>query len=217
LIQGIVSGVFDLESNAETSSLREQYILCDGFMSKGDCVIDAGAYTGDTAELFSEIVGETGKVFSFEPFKDSFGKLEQRMLPNVRCINRGLYSSETELEISVNDNEPAGNSVTYTQYANKPDRVYVTTIDKFVKENEISKIDFIKMDVEGSELFALRGGYETIRRFRPNMAICIYHNYGKDAFNVPVYLVEEFGDLYEFSVKHHSIGWYETVMYAIRK
>jgi len=216
IIQSIVSGVWDLESTETEAIMENHYIISENFMKKADYVIDAGAYTGDTAEIFSQIALE-GAVFAFEPYEASYSKLQQRHLLNVQCINKGLYSMEGVLQFTVHDNEPGGNSVSYTRYANKVEQITVTTIDKFVLDNRIERIDFIKMDIEGSELFALQGGYETIRRFKPNMAICIYHNYGSDCINVPIYLVESFGDIYEFSIKHHSVGWYESVMYAVRK
>ena len=49
------------------------------------------------------------------------------------------------------------------------------TLDKFVKENNISQIDFIKADIEGMERNLLAGAEATIRRFKPGIAICIYH------------------------------------------
>ena len=51
----------------------------------------------------------------------------------------------------------------------------VTTIDNLVKELNLPRVDFIKMDIEGAEPRAIRGGLETLRRFRPRLAISAYH------------------------------------------
>ena len=67
LIQSIVPGVWDLDSEKVVSTLREQYLNDEDLIRCGDNIIDAGAYTGDTAEVFSKIVNN-GKVFAFEPF-----------------------------------------------------------------------------------------------------------------------------------------------------
>jgi hypothetical protein len=54
--------------------------------------------------------------------------------------------------------------------------VPLTTIDRIVSELELSRVDFIKMDIEGAESNAIRGAAETLERFRPRMAIASYHN-----------------------------------------
>ena len=53
--------------------------------------------------------------------------------------------------------------------------VKLTTVDKIVSELDLQRVDFIKMDIEGSEQRALKGAQETIRRFKPRMAIASYH------------------------------------------
>lgn len=49
------------------------------------------------------------------------------------------------------------------------------TLDEFVSENQIQKVDFIKADIEGAERYMLNGATETLRRFAPKLAICTYH------------------------------------------
>ncbi len=51
----------------------------------------------------------------------------------------------------------------------------VTTIDAIVKSLGLSRVDFIKMDIEGSERYALKGAATTLRSFKPRLAICTYH------------------------------------------
>jgi len=48
-------------------------------------------------------------------------------------------------------------------------------LDELLEKNFVERVDFIKLDVEGSELEALEGGIETIKRFKPKMAISVYH------------------------------------------
>ena len=50
---------------------------------------------------------------------------------------------------------------------NSKEKIRLKTIDKFVKKNKIKKIDFIKIDTEGSEYFILKGGLKTIEKFKP--------------------------------------------------
>jgi hypothetical protein len=56
----------------------------------------------------------------------------------------------------------------------------LTTIDKLVAELRLPRVDFIKMDIEGAEPKAIVGAKETIARFRPRMALCIYHVKGDE-------------------------------------
>lgn len=50
-----------------------------------------------------------------------------------------------------------------------------TTLDTWAEETKLTRLDFLKMDVEGFERKVLAGGLETLRRFKPRMGICIYH------------------------------------------
>ena len=56
---------------------------------------------------------------------------------------------------------------------NGEDEIKVVAVDEIVD----GKVTFIKMDIEGSELKALHGAEKTIKKYRPKLAICIYHHY----------------------------------------
>src|SRR5207253_3138935 len=84
-----------------------------------------------------------------------------------------------------------------------PQPVKVTTIDKHVAGNKIPRIDFIKMDIEGAELPALQGAAETLRRWRPRLAISLYHRQ-EDIFTIPLYLKSLELD-YAFYLDHYTI------------
>ena len=92
--------------------------------------------------------------------------------------------------------------------------VDVITMDKFCEERNVFP-DFIKMDIEGSELSALKGGMSTIKKCRPQLAISIYHS-SEDFINIPLYLKENLEN-YTFRLGHYSPRLSETVLYAIPK
>jgi FkbM family methyltransferase len=187
-------------------------IKCD----VNDTVIDAGGCWGDTALNFASEVGEQGKVYSFEfiPGNVSIMKknfsLNAELQKRIEIIEHPVWS-QSDIKMYCNDFGPA--STIQNEYS-KSHNIEVTalTIDDFVLRNNISKIDFIKMDIEGAEVNALKGAVETIKKFKPKLAISLYHNL-TDFFKIPE-LVDNLNLGYKFYIDHftHSAG--ETVLYA---
>jgi len=87
-----------------------------------------------------------------------------------------------------------------------------TTIDEAVAKGSAPRVDFIKMDIEGSELSALLGSEATIRRWRPKLAISLYHR-PEDFFSIPSW-IDSLGVEYRFYLDHYSIHHEETVLFA---
>lgn len=83
------------------------------------------------------------------------------------------------------------------------------SIDSFLKNENIT---FIKMDIEGSELNALKGAEETIRKNKPKLAVCIYHR-PEDITDIQDYLMELVPE-YQFGIRHYTDHAFETVLYA---
>ena len=80
------------------------------------------------------------------------------------------------------------------------------------KEKILSKVNFIKMDIEGAELAALHGAEITLRQFRPKLAICVYHQL-EDFWTIPQFL--DGLDLgYRFYLRHFTAYGEETVLFA---
>ena len=91
-------------------------------------------------------------------------------------------------------------------------QVSTVSIDDFVRERRLKRVDFIKMDIEGSELKALQGGVDTIRNFRPKLAISLYHK-KEDFVTIPKYLLD-LDVKYDFFIDHTTIYQEETVLFA---
>jgi hypothetical protein len=71
----------------------------------------------------------------------------------------------------------------------------------------------LKMDIEGAELDALRGATELIRRRRPRLAICVYHQ-PEHLWRIPMF-VRDLGLSYDFHLRSHGFFGFDVVMYAI--
>lgn len=201
--------------SADSSYLNEIYVSEQYFTSEIMCLseeevfVDCGAYNGDTFKEFDRVVGGKYKrYYGFEPQKECYDQL-LNLFPNNdeknHIFNLGVYDRRTQLKFKVED-DSGSSSVTDegTQAIN------VTTIDKTIDDT----VTFIKMDIEGSELPALKGAEKTIRKYKPKLAICIYHK-KEDIVEIPKYLINlELG--YRFYIRHHQMcSGTETVLYAI--
>lgn len=186
-------------------------------VQRGDHVIDCGACYGDTALLFAAKTGKEGKVLSFEPHP-GIGRL---FLLN-REMNPHLARRMTLLPAATG--ERAGGTAAFSlcgpgshlEHSNprlQRADIPVTSIDAEVDRLCWPRVDFIKMDVEGAELSTLKGAAYSLRRFRPRLAVCLYHN-PEDFLHIPHFLVEcDLG--YRFYLEHHFMNGWETVLYAV--
>jgi len=203
-----------VEGNARVpvSSFTLQQYRYDSIVEPklGDIVSDIGAYVGDTTLWFSKAVGPQGKVYAFEPEPRNFEKLkaniERNKITNVIPLQLALSENEGEIQVA----SGAGSSAIIQAGAGTS--VKVTTIDRFVKTNKLPRVDFIKMDVEGHELKVLASARETIKTFKPSLALSAYHR-GDDFVKLPKFLLE-LNPNYKFYLRHCSYSWAETVLYA---
>lgn len=185
----------------------------------GDIVLDGGACFGDSTLYFSHEVGSEGKVFAFEFVPTNLDILNlninqnSHLTNNIEVIQHPMWNVSNE-ELFCAERGP-GSSVNYEKPSDLPDCMIFKTIsiDDLVEKNNLRSVDFIKMDIEGSELNALRGGEKTIKRFKPKLAISVYHK-PDDFVSIPKYL--DSLDLgYKFYLDHHTIHVWETVLYAL--
>jgi FkbM family methyltransferase len=189
-------------------------------VSPGDYIIDGGGGWGDTALFFSCAAGEKGKVFSFEfdPQNiDIFNKnlaLNPVLSRRISIIQQALWSRSGDA-IDYAANGPGTTIASgYDQRAcQKVLQVTTISIDDFVQKNGLERVDYIKLDIEAAELDALKGAADTIRRFRPILAIALYHKVSDFAL-IPKYLTE-LTENYAFFLDHFTIHHEETVLFAI--
>ncbi len=170
----------------KTSTMAQIYALVGENVTRA---IDAGAYNGDTAREMLEYFPSVKKIYAIEPDKRNFKKLSKYVLENglsdkIEAINAGVWSENAEgaFNSSANRNSSISSTVSYES---KSDLVPLVAIDSVVNE----KIDYIKYDVEGAELEALKGSYKTIKEYRPKLLISAYHR-SEDIFSLVNYMKE---------------------------
>jgi FkbM family methyltransferase len=178
-----------------------------------DVVIDGGGYCGDSALYFSHLVGPRGRVVSFEFEAGNLEMmrhnlaLESRSVVAYRGARSALWERPGE-RLSFRAQRPgtvvepgaAGSAIS-------------DSIDALVERGVVNRVDFIKLDIEGSELSALHGAEATLRRFRPRLAIAAYHR-RDDLLTIPEY-IHGLNLGYRFRLRHPTMHGEETVLFAI--
>jgi FkbM family methyltransferase len=206
-------------------SLASVYLMKQYFFHRGNVqispevgeqVVDAGALFGDTALAFATAVGEKGRVYAFDPL-GSHGKIifhniaQNGLQDRILFFPVGLGEFANEVPGPVKEEEIV-NPGFNLQSAVGIDRIPIRTIDGLVATGAIERVDFLKMDIEGSELAALRGAEKTLRQFKPKLAISVYHKFS-DLFDIPSF-IHSLGLGYRFYLSHYTIHAEETVLYA---
>lgn len=141
-------------------------------LKEGDVVFDCGAYVGTYALWASKQVGETGRVFAFEPDPENYDILTENILrnnvANVIPVNAGLWESTGEVSFE------SGQGVA-SKIGGDGRKIKVYSLEGFCAERGLVEVDFVKMDVEGAEVKVIEGSREFIRTHSMNFAIASYH------------------------------------------
>lgn len=197
-------------------AIWEENQYCDNAIvdfKRIEALVDCGAYDGDSYRLFKknyrECVGEdyTGKAFLLEPDTTNYQKLCFNCKEDKNCciLKLGAWDKKERLSFST-----SGIASEISEGGNVC--IDVDTIDHIVGGE---KIDYIKMDIEGSELCALQGAVNTVKKHRPILAICVYHK-KDDLLTIPQY-IHSICPEYEFYLRAYSRYAQEFVLYAIPK
>lgn len=184
------------------------------FMTYGkeEVFLDVGCLDLGTSIEMRRYCEHLKKVYAFEPdpenYKTCLDRKDRRELKGVEValLPFGAWSERTTLCFAPSQDH-GGSRVSTDGAVSVP----VIPIDEAV--DPADKVTMIKMDIEGSELEALKGAKETIRRDRPKLAVCIYHK-PEDMTEIPLY-IKELVPEYRLYIRHHSNFMTETVLYAV--
>lgn len=169
--------------------------------------VDCGAYDGCTIkELLKRTEGHSKMIYAFEPDKANYDKLiENNFSHNANLNNLAVSGSCGTVPFTF------GNGVSSSVEESK-NFVHCVDLDSFGFSVPPT---FIKMDIEGHELEALRGATLTIQKHKPILAICIYHKH-EHLWEIPL-LIKEINPDYDLFIRRYSDECWELVCYAIPK
>ena len=173
---------------------------------KNICFFDGGGYVGDTAAEVIKHYPEYEKIWCIEPIAENL-RIAKRDLADeskIAFIECGIGSRKETLFFN---EEKSFSSI----YGKGTQSVEIDTIDNIVK----SKVDYIKLDIEGAEQDAIDGAVATIRDYHPTLAICIYHK-AEDWYKIPQKVLA-IRDDYSVYLRHYMEGIFESVIYFIPK
>ena len=179
----------------------------------GDYIMDCGAYIGDTAQIFASRIGNKGKIYCFEPFEGNYERLVQWIETSGNEIAQAyqLAVGNQDENRVVSANNQVSMRANIRTCENEKNEVYVRKIDSLYGDI-VKKVDFIKMDVEGEEVNALKGAKRTIASCKPRMMISAYHE-TKHLWEIPL-LIKEIMPEYKIYIGHQPHVSFEPEIYV---
>ena len=187
----------------------QQYFPADIIrLSLHESFVDVGAYNGDTVlDFVRRSQGRFDRLHAFEVDANNYRQLEEtvRALPardRITIHNLGLWDAAADITYSIGHSQ--------STVGRGEGRGHVEPLDAVLPD---APVTFIKMDIEGAEMRALRGARRIIQTQRPTLAICIYHDF-QSLWDIPLYLHALVPE-YRLYLRHHTNLEYETVCYAV--
>ena len=168
--------------------------------------VDCGCFDGATIQSYEKWKNKPtrGGIIAFEP-DDSMCDFVHTRMPHVKVINAGVWHENGTLRFKDN-----GGSLMKVADDQGDSELTVVRMDDAL---EGERVTFIKMDVEGAELNALKGAERIIREQRPKLAICVYHK-PEDMLEIPALILSYHQD-YRLYLRHYSVQTNETVLYTL--
>jgi FkbM family methyltransferase len=180
-------------------------------LREDESFVDCGAFDGDTLRQYLKLCGgKFGSYTAFEPDALNFAKLKAQveempagMRERVHLFPNALGSAPGRIQFDTTG--------TVCSTVGKGDVwVELVTLDDTAADQ---KPTFLKMDIEGAELEAIRGASNLIRKYQPIMAICLYH-YSRDLWEIPL-LIKDLVPTYNLYLRRYSNDTWEQICYAI--
>jgi FkbM family methyltransferase len=185
--------------------------------SENEIFVDAGVCDMSTSvDFITWCGGSYSAIYAFEPEPNQYRLCEEilgknpALTPSRIHLYRAGLSSETA-KLRFNPFHPGASRVD----PSGTEEIEAVSLDEVLRggEGEGGPVTFIKMDIEGSELEALKGARNTIIKWRPRLAICVYHK-PEDILEIPAYILD-IAPWYKMYIRHYSTTQTETVLLCV--
>ena len=189
---------------------------------KENIILEGGVFDGaDSHNFYNYFSNVNLKIIGFEPFMEDFNKsthYDFLIKKGMEIFPYALWDKNMNLSFHQNILSSSSSSIIRNGNANESQKdknviIQAVTIDSFVEENELKSISLIKLDIEGAEIEALKGAERTIKRFKPQIAVAIYHK-KEDLYEIPE-LLKKNNPNYRFALGFYSPTFIDTVLYAL--
>lgn len=183
-----------IRRNLLSKKFEPEIGVLNRFVSQGDICFDVGASYGRYAYALSRLVGPDGKIYCFEPGQVSYGVLRNTIrfhrLKNVLPFKIALSDKKDEINLVVplkkGSSNREGLSLAYISHVQpehaKIEKIQTITLDDFCQERHINRLNFIKCDVEGGELWVLKGARKSLEKFKPTLLFEVNDAFLRDKF-----------------------------------
>jgi len=170
----------------------------------GESFADVGCYDGFTSLEFIKRCPEYKSIHVFEPELGNMNRVKVRLteFPSIHFYPFGVSDKEQILRF-----KSAGSASVVSDHGELS--IKVKRIDDVIHDS----VSFLKMDIEGGEIPALRGASRLIEKYQPRLAISVYHK-SDDLWQIPE-LVLKIRDDYRVFLRHYTEGMTETVMFFV--
>ena len=185
-----------------------QYFPEDIISLSNEVFVDGGAFTGDTLLKFAKLCPNYKRIIAFEPDKSNITKLKNKIIGK-----RDIYVVEAGMADRTGTANFVSESTGMYSFFSDEDTGCSVPVVRIDEVPECRNATFIKMDIEGAEMSALKGAEKTIKENKPKLAICIYHS-NEDMIRIAEY-IHDLVPEYKIYMRAHNMGIAENVLYAV--
>lgn len=156
---------------------KQEIALMKKYIQTGDVVLDIGANIGFYTKILSELVGENGKVYAFEPDNTNYGYLMENAghLKNVVFFNKAVSDKTGKITLYHSDLLNVDHKTYATENYTSTTEIDCVAIDDVVPGH---KVDFIKIDIQGFEYFAFKGMENVFAKMENLKIVTEFYPYG---------------------------------------